>query len=166
VSSIKASEQEERLQGLQEMAELGGIRVTPQGTESGPEITGFEFLLPIAEHTVLVVDDNEDVLKLYQRYLHSSGYRVATAQTSEEALTLARQIRPDAITLDLMMPEQDGWDLLQRLLHQPDTHHIPIIVCTVLKQKALALSLGATTFLEKPVSRQALLSALQLLEGT
>jgi CheY-like chemotaxis protein len=64
------------------------------------------------------------------------------------------------------MPGRDGWDLLQTLLNQSDTRHIPIIVYTVLKQKTLALSLGATAFLEKPVSKQALFSALQALEET
>jgi CheY-like chemotaxis protein len=93
-------------------------------------------------------------------------YRVVTAQTGHEAIDLARQLHPDVITLDLMMPDQDGWDLLQVLLNQVDTQGIPIIVCSVLRQKDLALSLGATAFLEKPVTQQALLSALKVVEKT
>jgi CheY-like chemotaxis protein len=65
-----------------------------------------------------------------------------------------------------MIPDRDGWDLLQVLLNQPDTQHIPIIICSVLKQKELALSLGATAFLEKPISEQSLLSVLTALEET
>jgi CheY-like chemotaxis protein len=62
-----------------------------------------------------------------------------------------------------MLPGQDGWDLLQILLNRPETNHIPLIICTVLKQKELALSLGATAFLEKPVTEQALFSTLEAL---
>jgi CheY-like chemotaxis protein len=113
---------------------------------------------------VLVVDDNEDVLELFQRYLVPHQYRVVTAKAVQEGLDLAIRLQPDTITLDLMMPEQDGWDLLQALLNRPDTRHIPIIVCSVLKQKELALSLGATAFLKKPVTELQLLSALQALE--
>ena len=127
----------------------------------------FEIRLPTNAHrTVLVVDDNEDVLELFQRYLSPHQYRVVTAQTAEKALGLAVRLRPDTITLDLMMPEQDGWDLLQALLNRADTCHIPIIVCSVLKQKELALSLGATAFLKKPVTEQELLSTLRALEET
>ena len=110
------------------------------------------------------MDDNEDVVALFQRYLISHHYRIITAHTAQEALAQARHLQPYAITLDLMMPDQDGWDLLQTLLNQPDTQRIPIIVCTVLKQKALALSLGAAAFLEKPVTEQELLAALRALE--
>jgi CheY-like chemotaxis protein len=147
---------------LEEMATLSGARLVPM--RLGQSVVGFEVRLAVAQRTVLVVDDNEDVLELFRRYLRSLNYRVTTACTAQEALDRARDLQPYAITLDLMMPGQDGWDLLQTLLNQPDTRHIPIIVCTVLRQKALALSLGAAAFLEKPVSKRALLSALQALE--
>ncbi len=154
------AETRERLAALEEMAALSGAQVTPLC--AGPA-AGFEIVLPTARRTVLVVDDNSDVLELFRRYLALHRYHVATAQTAQQALTLARRLRPYAITLDLMMPDQDGWDLLQMLLNQPETRDIPILVCTVLKQKELALSLGAAAFLEKPVSEQALLSALSAL---
>lgn len=130
-------------------------------TEVRSEIVGFELHLPTAaRRTVLVVDDNADVLQLFQRYLSVHPYRAVTARTVREAIALTRQLRPYAITLDLMMPDRDGWDLLQELLSQPDTRHIPVIVCSVLKQKELALSLGAAAFLEKPISERALLTVL------
>jgi CheY-like chemotaxis protein len=155
----------ERLSAFEEMATLSGAHVLP--ILSGQSIAGFEVQLPTNSHrTVLVVDDNEDVLELFQRYLAPHQYRVVTAKTAEDALDLAVRIRPDTITLDLMMPERDGWDLLQVLLTRPSTCHIPIIVCSVLKQKELALSLGATAFLKKPVTEQELLSALEALEET
>ncbi len=154
---------QEQVSAFAEMATLGGARVSP--LRAGEIISGFEVHLPSnPQRTVLVVDDNEDVLELFRRYL-APHYRVATAQNAREALLLARQLQPYAITLDLMMPDEDGWDLLQVLLNRPDTRHIPIIVCTVLRQKELALSLGAAAFLPKPVSEQALLAALAALAG-
>ena len=117
------------------------------------------------QRAVLVVDDNEDVLELCRRYLAPHGYGVITATTAEEAIDLAAQLQPFAITLDLMLPGQDGWDALQALLNRPDTQRIPVIICSVLKQRELALSLGATAFLEKPVTEQGLLAALRMLEA-
>jgi CheY-like chemotaxis protein len=157
-------EAEEQFSTFEEMARLSNACVLP--VRAGPVVVGFDVELPAAQRTVLVVDDNEDVLELFRRYLSAHRYRTVTAQAARDALDLARRLQPYAITLDLMMPEQDGWDLLQTLLNQPDTRHIPVIVCTVLKQKALALSLGATAFLEKPVTEQELLAALEALEET
>ena len=71
-----------------------------------------------------------------------------------------------AILLDIMMPQRDGWTLLGQLREHPDTHAIPVIVCSILPQEQLALVLGAAAFLRKPVSRADLLRALaQLLES-
>ncbi len=127
-------------------------------------IVGFDLHFTKASPpVVLIVDDNQDMLELLERYLTFGGYQVIRAATSAEALRLARERQPYAITLDLMMPDQDGWDVLQTLTAQPQTQHIPIVVCTVLSAKELALSLGATAFLEKPVSSQALLETLKSL---
>jgi CheY-like chemotaxis protein len=146
------------------MATLGGARVAPV-SEAGLVI-GFRVAVPATpRRTILVVDDNEDVLALFQRYLACRHYHVVVSRTAADALAQARRLQPFAITLDLMMPDQDGWDILQTLLNQPETRHIPLIVCSVLKQKELALSLGATAFLEKPVSEQALVAVLSALES-
>jgi len=163
ISSTSQEEAGERLAAFEEMAALSGVHISP--IRIGESTIGFEMHLPInSRHTVLVVDDNEDVLELFQRYLSSNEYRVVTAKTSQDALPLARRLQPHAITLDLMMPGQDGWDLMQVLLNQPETGHIPIIVCSVLKQKELALSMGATAFLQKPVTEQEMLAVLEALE--
>jgi len=147
---------------LKEMAALGDAHFAPLHTAGA--VVGFEIRLPLYQRTLLAVDDNRDVLDLYSRYLENSGYQVITAQNAESAMRLAHTVDPQVITLDLMMPDQDGWELLQLLLNQPETSHIPIIVCSVLKQRALAISLGAVAFLEKPISRPALLAALRDLE--
>ncbi len=157
------ADERERLSALEQIASLGGARIEP--VRLGEAIVGFEVEMATRpQRTILVVDDNEDVLVLFQRYLTLHDYRVVVSQTARDALAQARRLQPHAITLDLMMPGQDGWDILQVLLNQPDTRHIPIVVCSVLKQKDLALSLGATAFLEKPVTEQALLTVLGALE--
>jgi CheY-like chemotaxis protein len=158
-----AIQYQERLTEFQEMALLSGCEIVT--ISEGDSISGFELKLPVARRTVLVVDDSTDVIELYRRYLVSQGYRVVAAQNAHQAIDKARKHQPFAITLDLMMPEQDGWELLQNLLNDPLTEAIPIIVCTVLKSKELALSLGATAFLEKPVTERELLATLMALEN-
>jgi CheY-like chemotaxis protein len=147
-----------------DLAALSGAQIEP--IVSGHATVGFELRLPASpQHTVLVIDDNEDVLQLFQRYLHRHHYHVVTAQTASDGLRLASELRPLAVTLDLMMPGRDGWDVLQSLQNQPDTRDIPIVVCSVLAEKELALSLGATAFLEKPITEDTLVSLLETLRS-
>ena len=155
----------QQLSQVQELATLSGAHVTPIGTEGA--VIGFDALLPAgSRRTVLAMDDNPDVLELIERYLGAHDYWVVTVRTAGEMIDLAQRLRLFAIMLDLMMPEQDGWELLQTLLHHNDTQHLPILVCSVLHQKELALSLGATAFVEKPFTEQSLLSALEALDPT
>jgi CheY-like chemotaxis protein len=113
---------------------------------------------------VLLVDDNPGLLRLFKRYLGGGAYRVIEASRGDEAIGLARELQPDAITLDVMMPSSDGWEVLQTLRGHPRTGHIPVVVCSVLKEQDLALSLGAAAFLPKPVSQAGLLAALARLD--
>jgi len=151
----------DRLVMLDELAATQGVQIDHVAER---EELGFDLFFPAASpRTILVVDDNEDALQLFRRYL-SHDYRVVTAQSSTKAIKLAEELQPYAITLDLMMPQQDGWEALQILTHRPQTQHIPVIVCTVLAERELALSLGASALLEKPISQQALVGALKALE--
>jgi CheY-like chemotaxis protein len=109
---------------------------------------------------VLVIDDNADTLQLMERYATGTRYRLVGTRDPEEALALAEQIGPQVIVLDVMMPQIDGWRVLSQLRQHPQTSRIPVVVCTILAQEALALSLGASAFIRKPVTRQALLEAL------
>ena len=109
------------------------------------------------------MDDNEDVLELIRRYLGAHGYRVIGAGSAQDALEKALRSRPDAIAVDLMMPKQDGWDLLQSLRNQPALTGVPIIVCSVLNQRELALSLGASAYLQKPITEESLVATLRSL---
>lgn len=109
---------------------------------------------------VLVIDDNADTLQLMERYASGTRYRLVGTRDPEEALALAAQVGPQVIVLDVMMPQIDGWRVLSQLRQHPQTSRIPVVVCTILAQEALALSLGASAFIRKPVTRQALLEAL------
>lgn len=118
-------------------------------------------VLPAASAaTVLVVDDNPDVRQLFRRYLTGESYDVLEASEFATALALAREIRPDVITLDVMLPGRDGWELLQHLKHDARCADIPVIVCSVLSERDLAFALGASEFLEKPATPAALFAAI------
>jgi len=111
--------------------------------------------------TILVIDDNADIVALFQRYLGGHEVSVVGATDGEEALRLAVELQPQAITLDVMMPNQDGWEILHRLKSSLDTQHIPVIVCSVLDEPQLALAMDASDTITKPVSQVGLLAVLQ-----
>jgi CheY-like chemotaxis protein len=111
--------------------------------------------------TILVVDDNQGLVDLLSRYLSGHACRVVGATSGKEGLKLAQQILPEAIILDIMMPEMDGWELLQRLRGFQTLAETPIIICSVFNDPELAYSLGASLFLPKPISRSKVLTALQ-----
>ncbi len=105
---------------------------------------------------VLVIDDDPDARELYRRTLEKSGYRVLVAAGGEEGLALARSARPDAITLDVMMPGIDGWSVLSSLRSDAVTADIPILMVTMMRDRALGFSLGASDYLTKPVEAERL----------
>jgi signal transduction histidine kinase/DNA-binding response OmpR family regulator len=109
--------------------------------------------------TVLVVDDDPAARDLLTANLKGAGYRLIHAASGTEALNLARMVRPDAITLDVLMPKPDGWDVLTALKADAQLRDIPVIMVTVLSERGIGLSLGAVEVLTKPVDR-ARLSAL------
>jgi signal transduction histidine kinase/CheY-like chemotaxis protein/HAMP domain-containing protein len=109
--------------------------------------------------TVLVVDDDPAARDLLTANLKGAGYRLVQAASGTEALNLARTVRPDAITLDVLMPKPDGWDVLKALKADAQLRDIPVIMVTVLSERGIGLSLGAVEVLTKPVDR-AQLSAL------
>ena len=112
---------------------------------------------------VLIIDDNVDTLRLLQRYATGTRYQILGATDLAQGLAIAEETPPSIIILDVMMPDMDGWEALAQLRQHPLTSHIPIMVCTILSQKELALSLGASGYLSKPISRQTFLDALDQL---
>ena len=110
--------------------------------------------------TVLVVDDDPEVRYILQRYLEGAGFGVLLAASGAEGLRMARDHHPRAITLDIMMPGMDGWDVLRALKADPAIADIPVIICSILDNRELGYSLGAVEYLVKPVSRQDVLAAI------
>lgn len=132
----------------------------------GKCVSAFHLFLRIdRESTVLVVDDSADMLAFYERCLAPNGYQVRVTQNARAALEIVQETQPFCILLDLMLPDYDGWELLQSLLSHASTSMCPVIICSVLKQRDLALALGATAFLVKPFTEQMLLNTLNDLKA-
>ncbi len=113
---------------------------------------------------VLAVDDDAGVISLYQRYLEGEGYQVVGVINSYEVLEKAKELQPFAITLDVLMPGKDGWQVLQELKECPETQDIPIIVCSIVSDEGRGFSLGAADYLVKPIMEEELLAALSRLD--
>ena len=112
---------------------------------------------------ILIIDDDPTARDLLKTTLRKEGWRVAEADGGEIGLELARQIRPTAITLDIMMPGMDGWSVLTSLKSDPELAQIPVIVVTVITDRGIALSLGASDFMTKPIERGQLAAILNRL---
>ena len=100
---------------------------------------------------VVVVEDDEDAAALLSQTLERAGYRVRVAVSGDEGLRLARELDPAAVTLDVMMPEMDGWRVLQAMRADRRLARIPVIVCSIVDNRPLGYSLGASDYLLKPV---------------
>jgi PAS domain S-box-containing protein len=103
---------------------------------------------------VLVIDDEADARELLRRHLESEGCKVVIAQNGIEGLTIAASLRPNLITLDVMMPEMDGWAVLKTLKADPDLKDIPVIMISIVGDKAMSYALGAVEALQKPIDRK------------
>jgi len=137
-----------------------------QGVSVGQEQYRLQFVLPTSEpRMLLAIEHNPAAVKLLQRYLVRQDYQVVSASNGENALRLAEELELDVITLDVMMPHQDGWEILETLKRDPTTRGIPVLICSVLDQPDVALALGASAYLKKPFSQAQLLDALSGLCG-
>jgi CheY-like chemotaxis protein len=110
--------------------------------------------------TVLVVDDNEDMVRFYRDCALGTGYYIVHVARGSDLFETIEAIPPDIIVLDVMLPDIDGWRLLMRLRENPATRPIPVIACTVVQEDDLALSLGAASYLRKPVRPRQFIRAL------
>jgi CheY-like chemotaxis protein len=109
---------------------------------------------------LLVVDNNPEFVRLVERYMTGYDWQIVGAGDVEHALALARQRRPWAILLDAVIPGRDGWELLLELKRDRGTREIPVVLCSVLDEPELALSLGAAGYLHKPIDQGQLVGAL------
>jgi signal transduction histidine kinase/DNA-binding response OmpR family regulator len=121
----------------------------PQATKPGSQI--------------LVIDDDPSALELAQRSLVKQGFSVVTASNGKDGLTLAKQIHPQAITLDVIMPGMDGWQVLTTLKSDPETADIPVILMSMVDDRELGFALGAADYLTKPIDRNRLTRILDCL---
>ncbi|MCY4538637.1 MAG: response regulator [Chloroflexi bacterium] len=151
----------ERLRVARELVSFSGGSLHHDADLAGDQVCVFRLALPTDKRiTVLAIDDNPDTLLLLQRYTADTRYRVLAESAPERSLALAEETMPDIILLDVMLPDVDGWELLGRFRAHPRLGDRPVIVCTILPQRDLALSLGAAGFLSKPLSQRQLLSVL------
>jgi signal transduction histidine kinase len=111
---------------------------------------------------VLVLDDDQTALQLLSDYLKDTDYQMIASENPAEALHLARELQPDLIITDVMMPTMSGWDVLQALKNDVDTMSIPVIVLSIIDQKNQGLVLGASNYLVKPVKRETLLEQVKM----
>jgi signal transduction histidine kinase/CheY-like chemotaxis protein len=136
----------------------------PPTTPSGDVSRRAAAPLP-ASRQVLVIDDDPTVRELMERFLVKEGFPVVTAANGVEGLRKARELRPAAITLDVLMPDLDGWTVLAALKGDPALADIPVIFVTILDERTKGYSLGATDYLVKPIDRERLVRALERLCG-
>jgi len=120
----------------------------------------------VVSGSVLVIDDDAAARGLIKAYLVKAGYLVTVAPSGEEGLEMARSLRPDIITLDVVMPRVDGWKVLSTLKSDPDLAGIPVIVLSMVENQSMAYSLGAAEYLAKPVNRDRLISVLEKYQPT
>lgn len=117
---------------------------------------------PSAGHyKLLAIDDDSTARDLVRRFMEREGYSVETAASGEEGLQLARRIKPDAITLDVLMPEMDGWEVLAKLKADPELADIPVVMLTMLEDQEMGYALGANDYMIKPIDRERLVALLR-----
>jgi signal transduction histidine kinase/CheY-like chemotaxis protein len=129
-------------------------RDEPAVIEAPPEVPG------VGDPIVLAIDDDPEVIGLLRDSLAPAHYRVVGALSGDRGLELARITKPFAITLDIMMPEKDGWQVLRELKADPELRDIPVVVMSIVSERDLGFSLGVTEYLVKPVDRHDLLDVL------
>ncbi len=120
----------------------------------------YEIHLPYRQYRILVVDDNPDVVALFRRYLANQPVEVVSARDGLEAFTMAQEQTPHIIILDIMLPHQDGLEILQKFKTSAQTKNIPVLICSILDVGDLVMSLGAEGFIHKPPGQQEFVTAL------
>jgi signal transduction histidine kinase/DNA-binding response OmpR family regulator len=112
-------------------------------------------------HLIEIVDDDPDILRLLKMYLEDEGFRAVTAENATKGLLFARELHPDAIILDVLLPDQDGFILLETLKSNSDTASIPVVILSIMKEKLKGIQMGAADYLIKPVGHSILKATLQ-----
>jgi signal transduction histidine kinase/CheY-like chemotaxis protein len=140
-------------------ATVSGEAIRPARVQAQAETHVEPSVNPEAD-TVLVIDDDPTVRDLMTRFVGKLGFRAVSASNGEEGLRLAREIMPRIITLDVVMPTLDGWDVLDRLKSDPELASIPVIMVTIVDNQAFGIEHGVSEYLVKPIDRERLAVAL------
>ncbi|MBZ0316080.1 MAG: response regulator [Anaerolineae bacterium] len=111
--------------------------------------------------TILVIDDDSAVREMMEHYLTKEGFKVVTASGGREGLRLAKELHPTVITLDVMMPDIDGWGVLALLKADPEIGHIPVVMVTIVDDRKIGFTLGASDYITKPLRAEILLKTLR-----
>ncbi|MGE5397255.1 MAG: response regulator, partial [Chitinophagales bacterium] len=113
---------------------------------------------------VVAIDDDIDVLTLIKKYLEPEGYQVVEALSGLDGIRLIKKLQPFAVTLDIMMPEFDGWETLYKIKCDDEIKNTPVIVISIIRNPELGFALGATEYLTKPFQRDDLIQKIGLLK--
>lgn len=143
-------------------AEQIGCRIEMQAQDHGARC--LLWLPRPREKVILVIDDQPPTISLFRRYLSQSDFKIEGITSAAEALPAAARLKPVLITLDVMMPHVDGWEVLQMLKLDAHTSAIPVLICSAWEAPELARSLGAADFLKKPITQKQLLDAIERLD--
>ncbi|MEH2354566.1 response regulator [Nostoc sp.] len=122
-------------------------------------------IIQSGDRILLIIEDDDKFARILLDMARQQGFKTIVALQSKQGLALAEQFKPNAIMLDIHMPEMDGWTVLDRLKHKPDTRHIPVHILSVDEKQQRGLNLGAITYLQKPVSPEALTQVLTEIKG-
>jgi CheY-like chemotaxis protein len=134
------------------------MRAAPEAGAPGLGVAGRRPL-------VLAIDDDPHVIELLQEDLGEAGFAVIGATGGDEGIAKARELKPYAITLDILMPRKDGWQVLHELKSDPATRDIPVVILSIVDKHDLGYRLGAADYLLKPIDRAAILGTLDRLLG-
>jgi signal transduction histidine kinase/CheY-like chemotaxis protein len=139
------------------------LPITGPGLVTESELT--DLTIDPSRKLILAVEDDEGAIAIYKRYLEKHGYQVVGLNQGEQAVRWALELSPYAIILDVLLPDRDGWAVLEELKNSREAHQIPVIICTIIdREEARGLSLGAADYLVKPVLEEDLVQSLQRLE--
>ncbi len=119
--------------------------------------------IPSDKKIILAIDDDPQVISLYERYLNPQGYYVVPLTDPSKAKERILELKPFAVTLDIMMPNKDGWSVLSELKSDPETRDYPVVICSIIEQADKGFSLGAADYLVKPILEEELVHALDRL---
>ncbi len=145
------------------LAEVHGLSAAEAAAEVTSRIRAMEATHPLHNKLVLIIDDEADSRILLTNLIEQFGCHVVAADSGKLGLRMAKEIRPDLITVDLLMPNMDGWEVLRQLKADPDLKDIPVIVVSVVARERRGTVLGVVEMLQKPVSREDLLRVISFI---